>query len=302
MTGALWAIASGVGFGLFQAVNRRAVDGMEVVQSTFSQLLISTVVLVGIALATEDVGRLLSAPPSALANFFLAGFFHFFLGWSMLNTSQKRIGAARTTPLLAATPLFATVLAVFALRELPGLPALAGVGLVVVGVAVISGAGNAPRMTSGAHAGLKASLWGLGTALCWAMSPVFIRKGLEGLPSPLLGVTAGLIGSAAAYGLLLFPRLLLGGGGSPAGRPVGREAMLFKLAAGILVGLSTWARWIAVDLVPVAVALALSQVSVPVVLLVSPFVGGRRVEQVTTRLWQGSALIIAGSSVLLFYR
>ncbi|MDI6772726.1 MAG: DMT family transporter [bacterium] len=302
MTGGLWAIASGAGFGLFQSFNSRAVRGADIVRSTFVQLLISTVVLSGIAFATEDPARLLSAPSLALVNFFLAGFFHFFLGWTLLNASQKRIGAARTTPLLGAVPLFATVLAVFALRELPGPLVLAGVGLVVVGVAMISGAGSAPRMTSGAHAGLKASLWGLGTALCWAMSPIFIRKGLEGLPSPLLGVTAGLAGSAAAYGLLLFPRLLLGGGGSPAGRPVGREAMLFKLAAGILVGLSTWARWIAVDLVPVAVALALSQVSVPVVLLVSPFVGGRREEQVTTRLWQGSALIIAGSSVLLFYR
>ncbi|MDQ7840593.1 MAG: DMT family transporter [bacterium] len=302
MTGGLWAIASGVGFGLFQSVNSRAVRGMDVIRSTFAQLLISTAVLLGIALATEDAARLLSAPPSALANFFLAGFFHFFLGWTLLNASQKRIGAARTTPLLAAVPLFATVLAVFALRELPGLPALAGVGLVIVGVVVISGIGSPSAPLSGAQAGWRASLWGLGTALCWAMSPVFIRKGLEGLPSPLLGVTAGLAGSAAAYGLLLFPRLLLGGRGSPTGRPVGREAMLFKLAAGILVGLSTWARWIAVDLVPVAVALALSQVSVPVVLLLSPFVGGRRVEQVTTRLWQGSALIIAGSSVLLFYR
>lgn len=302
MTGALWAIASGVGFGLFQSLNSRAVRGGDVIRSTFAQLLISTVVLVGIALATEDVGRLLSAPTSSLVNFLLAGFFHFFLGWTMLNASQNRIGAARTTPLLGAVPLFAMILAVFALRELPGLPALAGVGLVVVGVVVISGTGNSPQVTSGAQSGLRASLWGLGTALCWAMSPVFIRKGLEGLPSPLLGVTAGLAGSAAAYGLLLLPRLLVGGRDSPTGRPAGREAMLFKLAAGILVGLATWARWIAVDLVPVAVALALSQVSVPVVLLISPFVGGRRVEQVTTRLWQGSALIIAGSSVLLFYR
>lgn len=302
MTGALWAIASGVGFGLFQAVNRRAVDGMEVVQSTFSQLLISTVVLAGIAFATEDPARLLSAPPSALVNFFLAGFFHFFLGWSMLNTSQKLIGAARTTPLLAAAPLFATILAALALRELPGLPALAGVALVVVGVLVISGIGSPSARLLGTQGGWRASLWGLGTALCWGVSPVFIRKGLAGLPSPMLGVTAGVAGSAAAYGLLLFLRLFLGGGGSPAGRPVSREAMLFKLAAGILVGLSTWARWIAVDMAPVAVALALSQVSVPVVLLVSPFVGGRRIEKVTARLWQGSALVIAGSSVLLFYR
>jgi len=302
MTGAMWALASGVGFGLFQAFNSRAVRGADVARSTFAQLLISTVVLAGIALATEDAARLLSAPPWALLNFFMAGFFHFFLGWTMLNASQKRIGAARTTPLLAATPLFATVLAVLALRELPGLPALVGVGLVVVGVAVISGAGSGPHLTSGAHAGLKASMWGLGTALCWAMSPIFIRKGLEGLPSPLLGVTAGLAGSAAAYGLVLFPRLLQGRGTSPEGRPSGREETLFKLAAGVLVGLATWARWIAVDLVLVAVALALTQVSVPVVLLVSPLVGGRRAEQVTARLWQGSALIIAGSSVLLFYR
>ncbi len=298
MTGALWAIASGVGFGLFQAVNRRAVHGMEVIQSTFAQLLISTAVLAGIAIATEDVARLLSAPPSALVNFFLAGFFHFFLGWTMLNASQKRIGASRTTPLLATTPLFATILAAVALRELPGLPALGGVGLVVVGVAVISSGGIRPAPGSAAQAGWQASLWGLGTALCWAVSPIFIRKGLEGLPSPLLGVTAGLAGSAAAYGLALLARP----GGSPGGEPVSREAMLFKLAAGILVGLSTWARWIAVDLVPVAIALALSQVSVPVVLLVSPFVAGRQIEQVTARLWHGSALVIVGSSVLLFYK
>lgn len=298
MTGALWAIASGVGFGLFQTANSRAVRGMDVVPSTFALLLISTAVLAGIALATEDVERLLSAPPISLVNFFMAGFFHFFLGWTMLNASQKRIGASRTTVLLAATPLFATVLAVIALRELPGLLALAGVTLVVVGVFLISSGGA--RSTTGfqSQTGWRESLWGLGTALCWSASPVFIRKGLEGLPSPLLGVTAGLAGSAAAYGLALLARPR----GPLAGEPVSRDAMLFKLAAGILVGLSTWARWVAVDLVPVAVALALSQVSVPVVLLVSPFVVGRQIEQVTARLWHGSAMVVAGSSVLLFYR
>src|SRR3989304_770660 len=83
---------------------------------------------------------------------------------------------------------------------------------------------------------------------------------------------------------------------------VSREALQFKLAAGVLVGLATWARWVALALAPVAVVLALASVSVPTTILLAPLVAGAHVEQVTPRLWRGAILVVAGSVVLVFYR
>jgi len=139
MTGALWALLAGGGFGVFQALNRRAIQGMDVYTSTFLQLLVSTVVLAAVSLVTQDLGLLRTAPPLALFYFGLAGFVHFFAGWTLLNASQKRIGAARTSPLIGTT-LFGTIIAALALREIPGALALGGILLTVAGVYTISSA------------------------------------------------------------------------------------------------------------------------------------------------------------------
>jgi len=298
LSGAWWAVVAGVGFGIFQTLNRRAVSGMDVYVATFAQLLISALVLAGASMATEDVSLLLTAPPIALVNFALAGFIHFFVGWTFLNASQKRIGAARTSPLIGTTPLFAAVIAALALREVPGLLAVAGIGLVVGGVYLVSSASN----SSGAgnlqivDTGWRGSVLGLSAAFCWALSPIFIRAGLEALPSPLLGVTVGIVASAAAYGFVIAWQRKRW-----AGNPIAGEAWLFKSIAAILVGLSTWVRWIALDLAPVAVVLAVTMVSVPTVMLLTPFISSKQPEIVTARLWLGAALIVGGALVLIWY-
>lgn len=153
-----------------------------------------------------------------------------------------------------------------------------------------------PDKAEAVKTGWRPSLFGLGTALCFAISPIFIRNGLKGLPSPLLGVTIGMVTCVIAYGLTL---LLLHG--RPRGTPVPLNVLLLQFAAGGLVGLSTWARWIALDLAPVAVVLALGRINVPVVILLSPLLIGRKLERVTARVWVGAALIVSGSLLLIFY-
>lgn len=314
MTGALWAVGSGLGFGLFQSLNRRALAGMDVALSTFIQLLISAIVLAFVSLLTEDVGMIASAPAGSLLAFGLVGLIHFFLGWTLLNLGQQLIGAARTGPLLATTPLFGAVLAGIWLQEVPGLLTVAGMILTVTGVLVLSterpaGAESpvplrddeappadpsssvAILTRSRRRAGLAAAL---GTALCWALSPIFIREGLEGLPSPLLGVTVSMVSSTVVFGVVLAVRRR-----PLADRIDSRTALGFKVAAGLLVGLSTWMRWIALDLTTVAVVLSVNSISVPTVLLLAPLVVGRHREHVTRRLWLGAALVIAGSLVLI---
>ena len=140
------------------------------------------------------------------------------------------------------------------------------------------------------------SLAGLATAFCFAVSAVFIRCGLETLPSPLLGVTIGVLVTALAYAILL---IVLRRPISLADIP--GDTIRFQLLAAILVALSTWARWVALDMAPVAVVLTLGRLNVPIVILLSPLLVGRHLEKVTARVWAGAVLIIIGSLILNFY-
>ncbi|HEY4689919.1 MAG TPA: EamA family transporter [Anaerolineae bacterium] len=302
MSGELWALVAGAGFGVFQSLNRRAVIGMDVYLATFLQLLVSAAILAVASLVSVDPSLLRNASIGALINFALAGLLHFFVGWTLLNVSQKRIGAARTSPLTGAMPLFGAFIAAVTLREFPDALAWAAIVLIVAGVYIVSDRSESAqkpiggsRLSLGFVANrLSGSEFGLGAALCWSISPIFIREGLRELPSPLFGVTVGMIASVAAYGIPLAWRRRQSGV-----LPASTDALVFKLAAGVLVGLSTWARWIALDLAAVAPVLALSQVSVPVVILLAPLVSGKQREQVTLALWAGSASIVAGALLLI---
>jgi uncharacterized membrane protein len=140
------------------------------------------------------------------------------------------------------------------------------------------------------------SLFGLGTAICFAISAIFIRNGLEGLPSPLLGVSVGMIITAVVYGIvLIFRRKQIQQG------PIPQDAWLFQVAAGAIVGLATWTRWIALAMAPVAVVMTLGRTNVPVVIFLAPLLVGRKAERVTGRVWLGAALIVAGAVILNLY-
>lgn len=290
MTGVLWAAVSGIGFGLFQSVNVRAVRRLDdVYVSTFLQLLIAAALLLGACIAVGDLPLLADASAWALISFGLAGLVHFFLGWTLLNVSQDRIGAARTSPLLTTVPLFGVAIAAVTLGQTPGTAALGGIAVMVAGALVITD----PR----AEAGLRwqDSLPGVATAFLWALSPVFTVEGLEELDSPLLGVTIGLVFSALAYALVLAATP----GERRSARDLPREGVALKLVSGVLVALAIWGRWEALDLADVGVVLALNLLAVPTVLLLAPVIAGRHLERVDARIWLGAGLVVAGSLLLI---
>jgi drug/metabolite transporter (DMT)-like permease len=290
VTGVLWAAASGIGFGLFQSVNVRAVRQLDdVYVSTFLQLLVAAAVLVVACIAAGDLSLVSDASAWAWISFALAGAIHFFVGWTLLNASQNRIGAARTSPLLTMTPLFGVAIAAVTLGQLPGAAALGGIAVTVVGALVITD----PRAEAGV--GWQDAIPGLATAFLWALSPVFTVEGLDELDSPLLGVTIGLVFSVLAYGLVL----AIAPGERRAAQGPPRESVAFKAISGVLVALSIWGRWVALDLADVGVVLALNLVAVPTVLLVAPVVAGRHMEHVDARIWLGAGLVVAGSLILI---
>jgi drug/metabolite transporter (DMT)-like permease len=287
VTGALWAAAAGIGFGLFQSVNRRATSGIgNAYVSTFLQLLIAVVVLTIACVATEDPSQLGEATAWSLIAFALAGIVHFLLGWTFLNLSQERIGAARTSPLLTMTPIFGLFVAAVTLGELPNAVAAVGIAIAVTGAYVVTRGDTAMTIRP------VDAVFGVATAAMWALSPILTVEGLDGLDSPLLGVTIGMYASAAAYAVCLAvtrTRVQFGG----------LDAMSFKLAAGTLVALATWWRFLALDAVAVAVVLTMNMLAVPVVLFVAPIVSGRHIERVTSRVWAGALLVLAGTAILI---
>jgi drug/metabolite transporter (DMT)-like permease len=134
----LWAIVAGLGFGVFQSFNRRAGRSIDSYLSTFMLLVVSSIVLVIVSLLTEDLSPLREAPLIAYVNFGLAGFVHFFLGWTFLTLSQKLVGAARTGALIGTTPLFAFAVGLVFFGEVLSLPVIIGVILVISGVYLVS--------------------------------------------------------------------------------------------------------------------------------------------------------------------
>lgn len=290
MSGAMLAAASGVGFGIFQSVNVRAVRGGEdPYASTFAQVTIAALALVVVSLASGDLMSAVDAPLWALGDFAMAGVLHFLAGWSLLNLSQQRIGAARTSPLLAMTPIFGVVIALLTVGQVPGVLALFAIALMCAGAYLVAmrGGVEAPRIAD--------ALPGLGCAFMWALSPIFILHGLEGFESPLVGLTVGMLVSVAAFA----PLYGMWRGLGPAWQAVTGSTAGLKMLAGVLVGVSTWWRWAALEDATVGAVLALNLLATPVVLVLAPMTSGRHLERVTFAIWAGAALVIFGALILV---
>jgi len=145
------------------------------------------------------------------------------------------------------------------------------------------------------------SLAGLGTALCFSSSSIFIRYGLETIPSPLIGVTIGMVFCTFAYGLILLIRFRKQNEEEKK-ISYSKQGILLLLFGGMFLGFGTLSRWIAIDMAPIAIVIGLSGLTVPVVLMLSPILMGRSLENVTIRLWFGAGLVIIGASLITFSR
>jgi drug/metabolite transporter (DMT)-like permease len=289
MGGAAWALFAGVSFGIFQAVNRRANQLIDPYRATFALLLIAVLGLGIIAAFTQDLALLSSAPLSAFFAFGAAGIIHFFLGWTFLGISQQRIGAANTGVVLAATPLIGSLLAALVLDEPLGPVALLAIALVSAGVMLI-----ARRAGSADDQELTYPWFALAASLSWGTSPLFIRWGLEGLESPVVGVTIGLACAASLYAVVLVT------GRAPTTSETPRAVRRWILIGGILVAAAIAAQWTALDLVEVNIVLTLQQMATPVVVLVAPFIVGTAVERWTWRLILGMVAVVAGSTLVIW--
>jgi uncharacterized membrane protein len=161
-------------------------------------------------------------------------------------------------------------------------------------VPIMVGAWLLASRGSGGIAIERDSIFALGTAFMWSLSAVLTVKALEGLDSPLLGVTLGLLAATAALGAALFARGSLG-----AIRSIARNTLALKLSAAVLVAFATWFRLLALGETDVAVVLATNLVAVPITLVLAPMMVERHLEQADARVWLGGLLVGVGVLALI---
>ncbi len=136
MLGVLLALCAAASWGTDAVLARQGLRRMPPAFGTLVSLCASVVGAVVVALIF-DREHLRSYPPNAFAWFALIGLVNFLGGRQCNYEAVKRLGAARATPLFAASPLVSIALAATFTGERLTLPLLLGALLIVAGVVLV---------------------------------------------------------------------------------------------------------------------------------------------------------------------
>ncbi len=283
--GVAWALVAAVGFGFTQAMNRKSNLVIGPFRTAFGLLAAVEALLIVRMVATGEYRLLAEAPVGSLAAFSTSAVIHYGVAWTLLALSQQQIGVARTGAVTSAAPLVGTILAAIFLGESLSIWTAVGVVLVVAGVALVS-----ISRSLGTSQPWVFPTYGLAVALCWGVSPMFIRLGLRGLDAPVLGLTVGLGVSLVLHALVL---RAMGAWQQSAWR---RPAIRWMLIGGVTGAVGIGAQWISFGLTTVAIAITVQQLAVLIVVALAPLMFDAAFERVNLVLMVGTAAVLTGSS------
>lgn len=288
MPGWLWAALGGVFFGIGQLANRGVNLRLDALRASTAMVTSLVGFLAVATVFTGEITALGEMPWKSVGWFVAAGLIHFLVGWPVFAISQQRIGASRTASILSVNPVMAAIAAWLVLDEALRPLTWVGVLAVTIGVALVAasrsdGSGRAANPTAA-----------LITTACFSVSPLFVRFGLEDFHHPLLGLTVGLAVTTPVMHVV--SRALAGGWVSiPSG------LLRWLSGGGVAAALAITAQWTAFGLIPVGAAIAIQQISTPVVLFVAPALLRSPAEKPTSRLLAGAGLIVGGAIVVALF-
>lgn len=224
--------------------------------------------------------------------FAAAGVAGLVLGRICLFGGIKAIGASRTTPVVSASTLVATALAVWLLEESLTALHLVGIVLVVAGVAIISWLTASDAARDGSAGGWRALLLPLGAAVFIGVEPILVRYGLDAGTPLLVGLTVMMATALTTY--VGYRRLRVGVVAPPRGNPNVR----WYVAAGVAstAGLVTYFG--ALALAPVVIVVPVLQTSPLLVIALSAALLPTRLERVTWRLAAAAAVVVVGATLV----
>jgi drug/metabolite transporter (DMT)-like permease len=253
-------------------------------------LLSNVVIVVPPALILYDF----SMSTEALLAFAGAGLTGSLFARICMFTSIERLGASRTSPIVASNALFATLLAVVLLDETLTTVHFLGVVMIVAGVAVISyETAESKRVDVTRRQLTVLFVVPILGALFLGMEPIFISFALEDGGSIVPGTAVVMTTAFAVFSVYTGATT-----GLPSTSVVRESYFRWYLGAGVATTFGLLAAFTALQTVPVAIAVPLIQTSPLLVIGLSTLFLPSKLERVTTAVLVSTVIIIAGAIIV----
>jgi drug/metabolite transporter (DMT)-like permease len=315
--GALVAILSALSFSLSDVSVRRGVAWAPASQGAFVTILLGVPLFAVAALITGQLLKLGELSGEGYLLLALAGIVHYVVGRFFNYAAIGAIGAARSSPIQSLTLPYSVLVAYFTLGEGVTTGMAFGMGLILLGPAIIVERSSAavraaapPTPTAVAPPPAAEALAGgfelrqaegyafaLIAAISYGSSPVLIRAALEDVSG--VSILGGLVSYVAAAALLLATLLIPGRRHLAAAFrwPVVRAFA----PASFFVFMAQMFRFIALSLASVAVVATLLRFAGVFTLLFSWWFN-RSLEKITWRVVAGVMMSVAGAILLVLTR
>ena len=304
MLGMILGLISAAAFGANTIVTRRGMFRVSSNYVTTITVFSGPIFFLIIASITGDIFRLRQIPWIAYLFLALSGVIHFALGRTLAYRAIQLIGSTRSNLVTSLHPIVTVILAMLILREtvtfimvIGILCTLTGPLLIFLDERVI--AGN-PQLKNLNGRDLdkptlyKGMLHGIGAAIFWGSSAIFIKLGLEHGGFPIAGTFIAYI----AASIVITPSALL--------NKELREELLngdklsFKWAlfSGLTVNLGQFLRYIALGFGS-AIVVSLMLRTIPLWVLFFAFIFIRKYESFSRWVLLGNALVMIGAVLVL---
>jgi drug/metabolite transporter (DMT)-like permease len=295
-TGLILALVSAVSFSAgIVLVRKTAGEAGE----SFSVTAIS--VFVGIPffaiaiLSSGDWNQLYNISWRALALLGSAGIIHFIIGRLLGYNSFRLIGANRATVYTMTNRFYTVLFSVLFLKESLTVFIVLGVLLMFAGAALITTEKKSPAETKKklSRDEVKGILLALGAALCWGITPVLIKPGVEEIGSSSAGAFVSYSTAAIVMLLLLINR--------PRRKQLiqlpFKKSMLPMAIAGAFTAGGQLLYYTALGRSPASVVTPLLSIQILFIFFFS-FLINRKIELFTPKVFIGMAATLAGTFLL----
>jgi len=257
-----------------------------------------------VAIVTGDIFQIGQIPWQAHVLLALSGVIHFALGRTWAYRSIQLIGSTRSYIMLNLNPIVTIILAMIVLKETIKPLMVLGIFFSLSGPFLTSikeqtiASGNQPTANSfGKEVDRRTlyigMLYGLGAAIFWGCSTIFIKLGLENGGSPVVGSLVAYVAASIAISPSLLNRKnkreILNTGG---------KSLQIALMSGLATNIAQLLRYLALEYASVImVTLLIRTISLWILFL--SFIFNREYESFSRWVLLGNALLIVGTVLIL---
>jgi drug/metabolite transporter (DMT)-like permease len=296
-TGLILGLASAVVFAVgIVLVRKTAGEAGEAFSVTALSIFTGIVFFTVAIFASGDWTKLQMVSWHALAFLAVAGVIHFIIGRLLAYESYRLIGANRATPFNQTSPLYTLVLSLIFLKEQITVYIILGMLCMLAGVFLISQekksiADEKNKDTSRKTA--KGILLALGAALCWGITPILIKPGVEDIGSSADAAFISYVSAAIVMGLVLINQ--------PRRRQMTQLSLKKNILPMVLAGVFTaggqFLYYAALGQSPANVIAPLLSIQVVFIFFLSWLIN-RKIELFTPKIIIGMAAAVAGTFLL----